>query len=126
MIAAFLAAVLSFAAAEPKPDPPLVIAHIGVVDLDNRRPLRDATVVIQEGRIVALGNSSEVAVQEGAKMIDGQGKFLIPGLWDMHVHFYSQAAMPLFVANGVTGVRVMWGNPMGLEERLPAEILDQG
>jgi hypothetical protein len=111
MIAALLAAVLSFAAAQPKPDPSLVITHVAVVDLDDRRPLRDATVVIQDGRIFAVGNSSEVAVPEGAKMIDGQGKFLIPGLWDMHVHFYSQAAMPLFVANGVTGVRVMWGNP---------------
>jgi imidazolonepropionase-like amidohydrolase len=111
MIAAFLAALLSFAADEPKPDVPLAIAHVGVVDLDDRRPLRDATVVIQDDRIVAVGNSAEVAVPEGAKMIDGHGKFLIPGLWDMHVHFSNQASMPLFVANGVTGVRVMWGTP---------------
>ena len=75
MIAAFLAAILSLAADEPKLDPPLAIAHVGVVDLDNRRPLRDATVVIQDGRIVAVGNSSEVAVPEGAKMIDGKGSF---------------------------------------------------
>jgi imidazolonepropionase-like amidohydrolase len=111
MIALFLAAGLSFAALEPKADPPLVISHVAIVGLDDRGPLRDASVVIRDGRIVAVGTSGEAAVPEGAKTIDGSGKFLIPGLWDMHVHFSNQASMPLFLANGVTGVRVMWGNP---------------
>jgi predicted amidohydrolase YtcJ len=44
---------------------------------------------------------------EGAETIDGAGKFLIPGLWDMHVHIASPSYLPLFLANGVTGVREM-------------------
>ena len=43
-------------------------------------------------------------------MLDAAGKFLIPGLWDMHVHWYDRGYLPLFIANGVTGIRVMWGS----------------
>ncbi len=46
----------------------------------------------------------------GAQIVDATGKFLIPGLWDMHVHWYSRDAFTLFIANGVTGVRQMFGN----------------
>ncbi len=111
MIAAFLAVSLSLADEPAKPELPLVIAHVEVVDLDSRGPLRDASVVVKEGRIVAVGKSGEMAIPDGARTIDGTGKFLIPGLWDMHVHFSNATSMPLFLANGVTGVRVMWGNP---------------
>jgi imidazolonepropionase-like amidohydrolase len=47
---------------------------------------------------------------QGARVIDAGGKFLIPGLWDMHVHWYNRDTLTLFTANGVTGIREMFGN----------------
>ena len=47
-----------------------------------------------------------------AQVVDATGTFVIPGLWDMHVHWYLKDYLPLFIANGVTGVRLMWGRPM--------------
>src|SRR5579884_2833657 len=65
------------------------------------------TVVITGDRITAVGKSGEVGVPEGARVVDGKGKYLIPGLWDMHVHTVSSSFLPLYLANGVTGVRDM-------------------
>ena len=71
----------------------------------------DVTVVITGDRITALGKSAEVPPPANARIVDATGKFLIPGLWDMHVHWYAQDYLPLFNANRVTGVRIMWGMP---------------
>lgn len=71
------------------------------------------TVVITAGRIAALGKTGEVAIPEDALVVDATGKFLIPGLWDIHVHWETKhiaSYLPLFIANGVTGVRNM-GDP---------------
>jgi len=58
---------------------------------------------------------------EGSQVVDATGKFLIPGLWDMHVHPTEKEYLPLFIANGVTGVRVMWGRPKHHEWRKAIE-----
>jgi hypothetical protein len=58
---------------------------------------------------VAVGPAASAPAAQ--RVIDAHGKWVIPGLWDMHVHFADPAWADLFVANGVTGVRVMWGNP---------------
>jgi hypothetical protein len=68
------------------------------------------TVVITGDRISAIGNSASTPMPAGAKVVDATGKFLIPGLWDMHVHWYTRDTLSLFTANGVTGVRQMFGN----------------
>ena len=65
------------------------------------------TVVITGDRITAVGKPGEAGVQEGARVVDGKGKYLIPGLWDMHVHTVGPSFLPLYLANGVTGVRDM-------------------
>lgn len=74
-------------------------------------PLRDHTVLVANGRIAAIGLGGDVAVPPDARTIDGAGKFLIPGLWDMHVHtsWDRHFTAPLLAANGVTGVREMFG-----------------
>jgi hypothetical protein len=95
----------------PKPSKPLAITHVTALDLDGTGPARDVTVVVEGDRITAVGPGDRVGVPGGATVVDGAGKFLIPGLWDMHVHFGDPRSMKLFLANGVTGVRVMWGNP---------------
>jgi hypothetical protein len=65
------------------------------------------TVVVTGDRITAVGKSGEVGVPEVARAVDGKGKYLIPGLWDMHVHTLGPSFLPLYLANGVTGVRDM-------------------
>jgi len=64
-------------------------------------------VLIANGRITALGKTTSVPIPENAQSVDGANKYLIPGLWDMHVHTASKSYLPLFLANGVTGVRDM-------------------
>jgi len=66
------------------------------------------TVVITGDRISAIGDN--ISVPAGAQVVDATGKFMIPGLWDMHVHWYLRDTFTLFIANGVTGVRQMFGN----------------
>jgi imidazolonepropionase-like amidohydrolase len=92
----------------PKAPPTrFVITNVTVIDGTDGPPLPGMSVVIEGGKIQALGRSSEVKIPPGTKEIDGTGKFLIPGLWDMHVHMVNDDYLKLFVANGVTGVREM-------------------
>jgi cytosine/adenosine deaminase-related metal-dependent hydrolase len=70
------------------------------------------TVVMTGSQISAIGETGNVHVPPEAQVVDATGKFVIPGLWDMHVHWNLKDYLPLFIANGVTGVRLMWGVPM--------------
>jgi imidazolonepropionase-like amidohydrolase len=67
--------------------------------------------VLAGDRIVAVGPSARIKAPSSARVIDGAGRFLLPGLWDLHVHVtaFGSAALPLFVANGVTGIRDVGG-----------------
>jgi imidazolonepropionase-like amidohydrolase len=95
----------------------MVIDHITVIDAARASSMSGQTVVIEAGRIAAVGKDKPVSQQ--AVHVDGRGKFLIPGLIDMHVHLFNNAshrpanewAFALFVANGVTGVREMMTRP---------------
>lgn len=91
---------------------PLVFTHVTVIDAKGGPPQPDMTVVVVADRIGRVGKGGEVPVPADAQVIDATGKFLIPGLWDMHIHWYDKDYLPLFIANGVTGVRMMWGMPM--------------
>jgi imidazolonepropionase-like amidohydrolase len=86
--------------------------NVTVIDGRSPEPRQNRTVVIRGNRIVAEGPASSVSTPSGARVIDGRGKFLIPGLWDMHVHTVmpgGKSVLPLYIANGVTGVRDMAG-----------------
>ena len=84
----------------------LVFTHVTVIDMTGAPPKPDMTVVIAGNRIMALGQTGRVRVPQGAQVIDATGKFLIPGLWDMHVHIKEpERSLPMLIANGVTGVR---------------------
>lgn len=88
----------------------LVLTHVNVIDMTGAPARPDMTVVIDGNRIVALGKTGRVRVPLGAQLRDATGKFLIPGLWDMHVHIReTERTFPLFIANGVMGVRNMGG-----------------
>jgi len=94
-------ATAAYAAPPPKP---IAITHVTVIDVINGAPLRDVTVTIRDGKIISVGHDAAPA---GATIVDGRGKFLIPGLWDMHVHlsWTTGSALPILIANGVTSVR---------------------
>ena len=93
-------------------DGPIYISHVTVIDTETGNVLVDRTVVISGERIAELKASNQLKPPKGAKVVDGAGKYLIPGLWDMHVHAWNyDSTFPLFVANGVTGVREMFGPP---------------
>jgi hypothetical protein len=93
----------------------LVITHVTVIDATGAPAKRNTNVVIAQGRIAAIGE--RVRIPKDAQIIDATGKFLIPGLWDMHVHWSDTDYLPLFLANGVTGIRIMWGGPINYEWR---------
>lgn len=90
--------------------PSLAIEHVSVIDVEHGTINKDQTVIIQNGLITMVRDSENSADQRFDKTIDGTGKYLIPGLWDMHIHWFAQPTMDLFPIRGVTGVRVMWGN----------------
>jgi tetratricopeptide (TPR) repeat protein len=93
----------------------LVLTHVTVVDATGAPAKPNMNVVMANGRIVAVGE--RVRTPKDAQIIDATGKFLIPGLWDMHVHWGDTGYLPLFLANGVTGMRIMWGDPVHYEWR---------
>jgi len=87
----------------------LVFTHVTVIDATGAEAKPDMTVVIRDGRIVELGRPGKIRLAKSAQVVDASGKFLIPGLWDMHVHQWNKEAFfPLFIANGVIGVRDMF------------------
>ena len=91
------------------PPTALVFTHVTVIDATGAPAKADMTVVINGDRVTELGRTRDVRIPKDAQTVDATGKFLIPGLWDMHVHWYLKDYLPLFIANGVTGVRMMWG-----------------
>jgi imidazolonepropionase-like amidohydrolase len=121
VLLALIVAVATRSAAAPSP--PLVITDVTVDDPVASAPQPHMTVVIVGGRIRALGPAGQVAVPRGARVVAAAGKFLIPGLWDMHGHLSdaTESAFPLLIANGVTGVRDLGGNLEQLD-RWRAEI----
>jgi imidazolonepropionase-like amidohydrolase len=86
---------------------PVALTHVTVIDTTGGPPQADMTVVVRDGRIASVGKAGQVQVPADAQVVAGAGKFLIPGLWDMHVHTASADYFPLYLANGVTGVRDM-------------------
>jgi len=110
----------------------IAFVDVTVVPMDSDRLLPHSTVVVADGRITAVGSVRKIRIPKGAEKIDGRGKFLMPGLADMHVHLNIRGAdgllknedyATLFIANGVTTVRNMWGNPDVLALR---KAIDEG
>ena len=110
-----LALVISTASAQGSSGGLFYITHVTVIDTVAGREMRDRTVIISDDRIADIVSSRHSEPLSGARVVDGTGKYLIPGLWDMHVHGNNQpwfaSVFPLYLANGVTGVREMFGPP---------------
>jgi len=123
-ITLFLLLVDSYVSIVVAQEPVLAIIHVNLIDATGAPNQADMTVLVQGKQILQIGKSGETPVPKAAKVVDGRGKYLIPGLWDMHVHEIFGAWLPedekitplLFVANGVTGVRDMGGDLEALKK----------
>ena len=119
LVAVSCAAVMP-GSARPQGLPETAITNVTVIDVAAGRAIPAQTVVISGDRIASVGDASRVAPRRGMTIVDGTGKYLIPGLWDMHGHLFSNSHkpgtddhawhFPLYIATGVTGVRDMWTN----------------
>src|SRR2546426_1018351 len=89
---------------------PLAVIDVNIVPMDNERIVPHQTVIIDNGRIVKIDDSSKIIPPKDMVQIAGQGRYLMPGLADMHTHTWAIADFTLFLANGVTTIRNMWGS----------------
>lgn len=86
----------------------LAIRHVTLIDMTGGPVLEDRTVVVNGERIAQIGPAATTTIPKDAIVVDGAGKYLIPGLWDMHVHlWHRENLLPLYAAFGITGVRDM-------------------
>ena len=115
---ALIVGLICCAACAAAQEPALAITHVNLIDATGVPVQADMTVIVQGRQISQIGKSDATPLPKGARVVDGRGKYLIPGLWDMHVHEVFGEWIPadekitpvLFVANGVTGVRDMGGD----------------
>ncbi len=95
----------------------IAITHVAVVDVEHGVLHTDQTVLVRDGAIVAVGPAADATTPAGATVVDGRGKFLMPGMADMHVHLYTEGDLLTYVANGITTVRNMAGDTTHLAMR---------
>lgn len=91
----------------------IAVTNVAIIDATDSTPRLGQTVVIRGAKIVSVGPTASTKVPVAARVIDGRGKYVIPGLWDMHVHTAivgGRELLALYVVNGVTGVRDMAGD----------------
>ena len=123
-ISLLLAVLISDVSILRAQEPVLAITHVNLIDGTGSPAQADMTVIVEGKHILQIGKSDATPVPKATKIVDGRGKYLIPGLWDMHVHEIFGAWLPedekitplLFVANGVTGVRDMGGDLEALKK----------
>jgi len=102
---------------------PIAITDVTVIPMDRERTVPGQTVIIQDGRITAMGATARTTVPANATRIDGRGKFLMPGLAEMHAHVppgnptdeVLGDILFLYVANGITTIRGMLGAPYQIQ-----------
>jgi cytosine/adenosine deaminase-related metal-dependent hydrolase len=120
-----VALMLFVALHQPSSAQDLAFVGVNVVPMDRNRTLNNQTVIVQDGRIAQVGPAGSTRVPDGALRLEGRGKYLMPGLGEMHGHIpstlepreFTDAVLFLYVANGVTTVRGMQGSPGQLDLR---------
>src|SRR5262249_5211076 len=100
----------------------IAIVHARLFDSSTGRVRSQTTVVMQDGRVAAVGDDGATPFPTGAEVIDAAGKMLLPGLWDLHAHLSEERALML-IAGGVTTARAMASSarqPSGLFKQIAA------
>jgi cytosine/adenosine deaminase-related metal-dependent hydrolase len=101
----------------PGVDTAVVFENVTVIPMDSEQILEGQTVVIKDGRIAELGPSGEIAIPADVHIVDGEDRFLIPGLSDMHMHTWgTENDLLLYLANGVTTIRDVGAGPPAILE----------
>lgn len=115
-----LLTVLIFSCSAPDHD--LLITNVNITDVETGEILGNRTVAIDGDSISAIYSKS-IKTGKQTEVVDGAGKYLIPGLWDMHIHnnWNYEDCNDLMLANGITGGREMWGN-MSTRRKMKEEI----
>jgi hypothetical protein len=116
--------IASLSAAQKHPDV-LIITNVDIIDTRQGLTSPNLTVVIKNGRIDSIAKHAMIASSQKTQVVNGTGKYLIPGLWDMHAHsaggpaapWDAKVILPLYIANGITGIRDMGGNLQLLQQR---------
>ena len=93
-----------------------VLKHVNIIDVNGSPIQTDMAVTIHGNRISSIEKTSKAKIPQNALIIDAKNKYLIPGLWDMHVHVFNNVSktppdtndFSMYIANGVTGIREMW------------------
>ena len=93
-----------------EPDGVVAFVNVHVVPMDAERLVAGQTVIVRQGKIVRIGPAETTPLPPDAVRVDGTGKYLMPGLIDMHVHVRRSDSLLLFIANGVTMIRNMSGS----------------
>ena len=93
------------------------IQNVTVIDVKTGEKAIGQTVLVRGNQIAEAGPAAQVQVPAGVKVVSGQGRFLIPGIWDMHIHAMRapDRALPLLVARGVSGARDMGADPAKID-----------
>jgi hypothetical protein len=83
----------------------LVLLGATLIDVGGGPPISDSAVVVEGDRITAAGPRSRIRIPEGATVVNAAGKYILPGLWDMHAHLYQVEFGPVYLAAGITSAR---------------------
>ena len=117
LILIFSTTVCSAATGLKQSENSFILNDVNIVDIENRKILSDKSIFIKSGKIHKISQSPMSAPSNRIAVIDGNGGYLTPGLIDMHVHIYEEAAFTLALSHGVTHVRIMSGVPDQLKWR---------
>lgn len=105
----------------------LIIANVNIIDVENSVTKSNQTIAIQDDKIISITPYSDLYELKAETIIDGTNKYIIPSLWDMHTHYTTskehQGFLNLFIANGVLGVRDLWGNIKTRDSLVASNIL---
>ena len=103
-----------------------IIRNVTIIPMNVENSLAGQSVVIQDGKIRQIDSQDKIKTPEGAVVIDGAGKYLVPGLFDMHAHFFyeqgnhintNENELKVMLANGLTTARIMAGHPSYLDAK---------
>lgn len=112
--------------APPAQEPAYALLGVNVIPMNKETVLKDQVIIIEQGKIKAMGDRSRMKIPKDMKTIDATGKYLLPGLVDMHAHFFyeqgdhvntCEAELKMMLANGLTTARIECGDPVYLEAR---------
>jgi hypothetical protein len=104
---------------EPTANNSYLITNVNIIPMNQDTVLVDKMVYVKEGIIEKIADTIEVS---GIQIFDAENKYLTPGLIDMHVHVWDRYELGLYLSNGITAVRNLWGMPMHL--RIKEDVIN--